>query len=292
MNFSKAFTFIETLIVIGIIVLITGLTIPTFRYFQSDSVLNNNAQEIVSALRLAQSKTIASEFEDNWGIYFNPDSYVLFKGVSFIDREPAYDKTYKLSKRAEIYEINLSLGGSEIVFERISGVVLNYGNISLRLKAEQDKTKQVYISNAGQVQLSEITVPNDSARIKDTRHVHFDYSRQIDTGTEKLVLIFNSEGSPVQKEIDITSNLRDGQIFWQGEVLVNGSAQNIEIHTHELNSPNTQFCVHRSGQYNNKSLIIDISGDNSLSPDLVSYNAQGTTVTIGNSVFVSNVSVQ
>lgn len=292
MNFSKAFTLIETLITISIIVLITVLTIPAFHYFQTESTLNNNAQEIISALRLAQSNTVASEAGDNWGVYFDAASYVLFKGANFAAREPVYDKTYELSKMAEIYEINLAGGGSEIIFERISGATLNYGNVSLRLKAEQDKTRQVYINDVGQFQLSEIIIPSDSARIKDARHVHFDYSRQINASNEQLVLIFDNGGSPVQQEIDIASSLQDGQIFWQGEVLVGGSAQKIEIHTHRLNSPDTQFCIHRSNQDNNKALMIDISGDNAISPDLVSYNAQGTTVTKGNSVFVSNVSTK
>ncbi|KKQ96032.1 MAG: hypothetical protein UT42_C0030G0002 [Candidatus Falkowbacteria bacterium GW2011_GWA2_39_24] len=291
-NFSKAFTFIETLIVISIIVLIIALTIPAFRYFQTESTLNNNAQEIISALRLAQSKTIASEARDNWGVYFNAGSYVLFKGTSFSAREPVYDKTYELSKKAEIYEIDLIGGGSEIVFERISGAALDYGSIYLRLKTEQDKNRQIYISDAGQFQLSEITIPSDSARIKDVRHIHLDYSRQIDVNSEKIILIFDSDGSPVQQEIDIADNLQASQIFWQGEVSVNGSIQKVKIHTHRLNSWDTQFCIHRSGQDNNETLVIDISGDGAVSPDLVSYDAQGTTATTGNSIFISDVSAQ
>lgn len=287
MNLSKAFTFIEILIAIGIIVLIIGLTIPAFHYFQSESALNNNAREIISALRLVQAKTVASEAEDSWGVYFNADSYILFKGTSFLARDPAYDKNYQLSKRAEIHEISLAGSDSEIVFERISGATFNYGSVSLRLKAEQDKTRQVYISPTGQIQLSEAIVPDDSARIKDARHIHIDYSRQINTGSEKLILIFDNNGSQVREEIEIAGNLQDGQVFWQGEV----SLQKMTIHTHRLNNPDTQICVHRSNQDNDKALMIDISGDSAVSPDLVGYDAQGTT-TRGNSVFASDISTQ
>lgn len=125
-------------------------------------------------------------------------------------------------------------------------------------------------------------LPSDASRIKDSRHVHFDYSRVISTGAEKLTLIFaNPPGPDVSQEILIADNLRDGQIFWEG--------QNIKIQTHRLNNPDTQFSVHRDRRYNSKALKVTISGD--ATGDLIQYQADGQTIE-GNSIYATNTSWQ
>ena len=89
--------------------------------------------------------------------------------------------------------------------------------------------------------------PSDENRIKDSRHVHFDYSRVIFTATERLILTLDYDSSPIIQEIIIANNLQDGQIFWQG--------QNIKIQTHRLNSPDTQFSIHRDKRYNTTGIV-------------------------------------
>ena len=122
---------------------------------------------------------------------------------------------------------------------------------------------------------------SDENRIKDSRHVHFDYSRVISTAAERLILTFDYDSSPIIQEIIITDNLQDGQIFWEG--------QNIKIQTHRLNNPDTQFSVHRDRRYNTKNLKIEISGDSS--GDLIRYQADGQTIK-GNSIYVADPNLQ
>lgn len=125
--------------------------------------------------------------------------------------------------------------------------------------------------------LPDTLLPSDENRIKDSRHVHFDYSRVISIAAERLILTFDYDGSPIIQEIIIADNLQDGQIFWQG--------QNIKIQTHRLNNPDTQFSVYRDRRYNVKSLKIEISSDSS--GDLIRYQADGQTIK-GNSIYVAD----
>jgi len=279
-------TFVELMVLIGIIIILTGIALPAFQFFQKGSALNEEAEQIINTLRLAQNKTLASEETSQWGIYFttstSPHQYILFKGEDFASRATSSDEVYQLSGQIELYEVNLA-GGAEVVFDRVTGVTDQPGSVSLRLKADITQTKTIYISNAGKVGLATPSVPSDANRIKDSRHVHFDYSRLISTSTEKLVLTFDSS---VTQDIIIADFLKEGQLIWENEVDVGGSLQRLKIHTHRLNDPDTQFSIHRDRRYNDKSLEIDISGDPGISPDLISYSADGLTTATGTSVYV------
>jgi len=284
---NLSFTLVELLITVGILAVLMTMAVPAFQFFRGESELNETAEEIINILRLSQNKTLASERASNYGVYFESDKFVLFKGVSYDPLAPDND-IHNLRKRLEIYEISLAGGGSEIVFDKLVGTTSQFGSTSLRLKTDASKTRTIYIENSGQVNLSSLPTPSDANRTKDSRHVHFVYSgRTISTTTEKLILKFDTT---VTEEIIIADNLKDDQIYWEGEVEVEDSIQKLKIHTHRLNDPytnDTQFCIHRDRRYNDKALSIDISGDLGTSPNLISFSADGLTTNKGSSIYVS-----
>jgi type II secretory pathway pseudopilin PulG len=289
---KKGLTLIEALLIIGILFILLSIAFPNFRFFQKESDLNDSVEEIINTLRLAQNKALASEGASQWGIYFEtstfPHRYILFKGESFATRDNSVDEIHKLPNSVEIYEINL-WGGKEVVFEKVTGFVSStsqFGKVSLRLRGDPTKNKTIYIENSGLVGLNNPTSVSDSERVKDSRHVHFDYTRQISTSTEEIILTFTYDNSTIVKEIIIAENMKDNQIYWEGEVNVGGEIQKLKIHTHRLNDPifGTKFCIHRDRRYNNKTLKVEISGD---SGDLIEYDAEGRTQK-GNSFYVSD----
>ena len=289
---EKSFTLIEVLAMVGILIVLIAISIPALRFFQKETDLNNTTEEIINNLRLAQNKTLASERASQWGVYFStssePHQYTLFKGVNFALRDSSFDEIHKLPKSLEIYEINLG-GGGEVVFERVTGSTNQSGNVSLRLKTDLSKTKSLFIQSSGKVVLGGEAAPTDTNRIKDSRHTHFDYSRPITTTTEILKLTFAYDSSTATKDIIIADNLKDGQIYWDGQVDVGGQIQKLKIHTHRLNSPGSQFSIHRDKRYNTKALTVEISGDSS--GNLIQYDAAGQT-TKGTSIYASTPSWQ
>ena len=292
MKFQKSFTLVELLVIVGIMITLTAISVPAFHFFKSESELSNSAEEITNTLRLTQNKTLASEKASQWGVYFEtstqPHQYILFEGSSFASRATSSDEVHQLPKLIEIYEIDL-WGGNEVVFEKVTGYTSStsqIGKVSIRLKDEPLKTKTIYVENSGLISLTNPSTLSDQNRLKDSRHVHFDYTRQISTSTEKLILIFTYDTFSTTKEIIIADNIKDNQVYWEGEVDAGGEIQKIKIHTHKLNDPATgsQFCIHRDRRYNNKALEIKISGDSS--GDLIKYSADGSTAT-GTSIYVS-----
>ncbi|MDO8265099.1 MAG: prepilin-type N-terminal cleavage/methylation domain-containing protein [Candidatus Parcubacteria bacterium] len=295
----KGFSLIELIIVVAILLILAGIGVAGFRVFEKISDLGNDTEEIISVLRMAQNKTLSSESASQWGVYFNasssPNKYILFKGASYADRDPASDESHDILGRVEIESININGGSSEIVFNRLSGAANLNGNIVLRLKDDLTKIKTVYIESSGQISLTAPSLASDSSRIKDSRHAHFKYGRIIDTATEKIVLTFNYDASPTTQEIIIANNLKGSQIYWEGAVSVEGQSEQIKIQTHFLNDPTngTQFSITRDRRYNVKSLSVDINGESS-DPDpgtLITYTADGTAA-LGISVFVSEMQLQ
>jgi len=281
------FSLVELLIIMGIVIIAASLVIPSFSVFRKESDLINNTEEIINILRIAQNKTMASEKDSQWGVYFStstlPHQYALFKGSSYESRDVSADKVYALSQRVEFYEIDF-LGGTELVFDRIKGTTSQSGKISLRLKEDVSKNKQIFVQSSGQITSIQGITPADTNRIKDSRHVHFDYNRHIETSTETLKLIFSHNSSTTTRDIVIIDNMKEGQIYWEGQFDVGGESQKLKIHTHRLNSPDTQFCIHRDRRYNTKTLKIEISGDTT--GDLIGYDVEGQT-TKGTSIYVS-----
>jgi len=293
---KKGFSLVEILVIMGVLGIVIAASVPAFIFFRRQSDLGNNAEKILNVLKLAQSRTLASEKtsapEDpgRYGVYFDnsasPNSYVFFKGVDFASRDMAFDKTYTLPQELEIYNIDLLGGSNEVVFERLTGFTPQEGTVSLRLAADPTKTKTIYIEGSGEVGFLAPEGPA-AGRQTDSRHIHFNYTRLIDPITERIRLDF--EGG-VFKEIAIKDFIQaDGNFYWEGEVDVAGSPQIITIHTHRLNNPDTQWCMHRDRRYNNKGLTISLSGDNS--GPLVEYSADGLTFS-SQSIYVSFYEVQ
>ena len=283
-------TFIELLVIISVLIILIAMSGQVFVFFQKESTLNNTTEEIISILRLAQNKTLASEEADQYGVYFNtsidPHEYIIFKGSDFVSRDISFDKIYPMPKALEIYNINLALG-NEVVFNRLTGITIQSGDLSLRIKTEPSKTRTIYIEESGQVSLNSPLVPSNS-RVKDSRHVHFDYKgRDIDTLTESINLTFRDNGSSYNYNIVIADNLKDGQIYWQGKIDAGGEEQELIIHTHRLNNPDTQFCIHRDRGYT-RSLEIKLSDDEFA---IIKYSLDGL-LTSFTSLYVSNLTWQ
>jgi len=282
---NAGFTILEVVIAIAILSVLSMVSIANFVLFQKTSELNNGVQEFIGIAKLAQSKSLASGLDNQYGVYLDtstsPNHYVLFRGQSYALREPAFDAVYSLPSKIEFYSINLG-GGNEMVFDRLSGATEKTGSISFRVKTDTNQNKTIYISGSGTVSFN--APPNflDEGRVKDSRHLTFDYGRQIDTATENIILTF--DGS-VQKQILISQYLSSGEFDWQGDVDVGGQIQTIYIHTYKLNNPNTQFSIFRDRRINNKSLGIMISGDNS--GNIASYPADGSNPSFS-SIYVSN----
>lgn len=259
-------TFIESIVTIGIIIILLLISVPGFLFFQRRSEINNSLEELINVLRTGQNKTLASEEASQYGVYFDittsPHQYTLFKGPNFASRDGSFDKVYNLPERIEIYQI--SLNGNEVVFEKITGNASPDGNLSLRLITNPEEIKTIYIESSGQIGLTVPSVPS-VGRIKDSRHVHFNLGWSI---RDAATLKFYFPNILQTEQIDMANYFNAGktEFDWEGAFSVGGVDQVFRIHTHFLDAVNTSLCIHRdrnNGKSNQEVIvsIVDVGVD-------------------------------
>lgn len=289
MKLNTGFTIIELMVAILIMASISTIVVTNFPVMQKQVSLNNVNQELIAVLRLAQVKAMTAESNSAYGVYFNysvtPNKYILFKGSSYASRDTTADRTYSFPRGISM-GVSLTPTGQQVVFSKITGVPQAYGTILLSApavnKGDSAIFKTIGISSSGV--LNPEYTNGDTDRVKDSRHIAFDYTRTIDINNESIVLSYNS--GTVVHTFPISAYLTSGQIELTDVADVGGTSQTVRVKTVLLNStgPKTTFHIYRDRRYNDKSVTITISGDTSGS--LVQYSADGVTTT-SSSVYIT-----
>ena len=276
------FTLIELLVVIAILTLAAGMVMPNFNFFQRQNTLDIATQEIINTLRLAQNRTIASEGATNYGVYFAPDRFTLFTGQTF-NPGAATNQEHVLNPSLLISQINLT-SSSTVAFERLTGLASGYGSIRIQIASDASKNKTIYIGSNGIINLTSSSA-SDNNRVKDSRHTHVLYSQNAQNAST-LSLNWSADG--VTENIDFQTYLNAGrtEFNWEGTIDVNGSPQQLKIHTHSLTGTAALFCFHRDRRFNSKAVNISLDSQN-----LINYSAAGTT-TPGASIWVGEPELQ
>ncbi len=161
------FTLIEVLIALGIMVVITTLSLVDFRTADSQSASNFGAQLLVSDLRSVALKALGGErFQGKtpggWGVYFEEDSnqYIIFADLDN-DRNYDFKEKYKavaLDSGIKISWQNYSIGS--LVFNEsdakpyAAGLPVNSGagDVVIVLKNSAGaEIKSIFVNPAGAV---------------------------------------------------------------------------------------------------------------------------------------------
>ena len=139
---NKGFTFIEVLLVIGIIGVLVGLAIPFYQSFQVSSQLDNSTQEIVQTLRRAQARSMASESLSAFGVHFAGRKFVLFQGAIYNPADP-------LNEAVDLPNTLTITPATDVVFSMTKGI--------------PDSTNSILISTSGEsktITINELGVVN------------------------------------------------------------------------------------------------------------------------------------
>jgi type II secretory pathway pseudopilin PulG len=149
---ALGYTLIELLIVITLIVLLFTLGMAQYNQFNRRQILTKARDELVSNLRLVQSKSLAGEKPDACG-----DEALTGHKLKFIDNQK-YEIVAVCGDEIDIKtglslpgEIIKESGPSEVFFKGLSqgtGIVVGQGEIVL---AGFNETKTVTITSAGEI---------------------------------------------------------------------------------------------------------------------------------------------
>jgi len=144
-SFVKGITLVEVVLVIVVLGIIFSIALPEFAKMRERQVLKSGVEEIISSVNKARSRTLASINSFSYGVHFESDKVIIFKGTSFSSGD-ANNETVNIVAPASISPINLSGGASDIYFNRLSGAPNITGNVVI---STTNFTKTITISATG-----------------------------------------------------------------------------------------------------------------------------------------------
>lgn len=153
---SRGFTFIELMMVMGIITILFGVsTINLFKTKHKTS-LNAAIAILVNDMKAQQLKAMSGDTEgminhDTYGIRFETHRYMLFRGPYYTSGDPA---NFPVTLEEDIQIDNISWPDNKIVFASVSGEIANFssGNNTMRIKSiYSDDQKTIIINRYGVV---------------------------------------------------------------------------------------------------------------------------------------------
>lgn len=124
--YKKGLSLVEVLVAISILVIIVGVSLGSFYALNQRSAINANVDIARSALSQARIKTLGGDDSSHWGVNFASSTVTIFKGSTYSVGASTNIK-YDLNPRATISSMSISGGGSNIIFNRLTGETSNAG---------------------------------------------------------------------------------------------------------------------------------------------------------------------
>src|SRR3989338_3995872 len=137
----RGFVVIELLVVIAIIVILGALALPLYTSFIATTQFDNATRDIAEALRRAQAKAWGSYANNQWGVHFENDRFVVFQGTSWALRNSAFDEPQTTPST-----VTMSSSPLDIIFKK-NGSANSDGTVTINESG--GKTKNIIISSEG-----------------------------------------------------------------------------------------------------------------------------------------------
>lgn len=150
---EKGVTLIELLVVIAIILIISLISVVGFQSFARRSELMTINHVVLGAVKEAQAKTLASLDDTVYGVHFETSQVTIFEGNTY-DASDVDNDVRSFPARTSITNISLSGGGTDIVFERLTGKASSSGTVTTTAVSDVSTSQTITIYQSG---LSEIS---------------------------------------------------------------------------------------------------------------------------------------
>ncbi|OGI95136.1 hypothetical protein A3A03_01795 [Candidatus Nomurabacteria bacterium RIFCSPLOWO2_01_FULL_40_18] len=143
--YQKGLTAIELLVIVAVLGIIFSIVIPQFAKMRENQVFKSTVADVLSSLNKARSQTLASADSSSYGVHFQSDKVIIFKGTAFSSGD-ANNQTVNITSPAIISTITLTGGGANVYFNRLSGAPSVTGSIVV---SSVNFTKTITISATG-----------------------------------------------------------------------------------------------------------------------------------------------
>ncbi len=143
--YKKGITLIEILIVLAVIAILIAVVVPQFSRMRENQTIKNAVVDVISTISRARSSTLASIDSSEYGVHFESNQVIIFKGTSYSAVDPE-NETIDITSPASISAITLSGGSTDLYFSRLTGAPSKTGTITI---SSTNFSKIVTISATG-----------------------------------------------------------------------------------------------------------------------------------------------
>ena len=113
---KRAFTLIELLLVIAIILLVSVPTAAFSTSFIHQISVRDSSEALIGMLREAQILSMLGKEDSVWGVKKQEENLILFRGNDFSSRDYSFDQTVKINNNVNV------VGFDEVSFSRYEGL--------------------------------------------------------------------------------------------------------------------------------------------------------------------------
>lgn len=145
----RGFTLIEILVVIGILGIITAISVTAFSNMYKVSVLRAGGSEVYDALVASRSKTLASKSDIVYGVFVSSTTVTRFAGGTYISGT-ATNRSYSFEGGVRATS-TLITSGTPIVFTRLTGAPSIQGTIYVH-NLDGTSTTTIVIHRSGLIE--------------------------------------------------------------------------------------------------------------------------------------------
>ncbi len=145
---KKGFTALELLMVVAIMALLAAIIISPFAAFRNSKVLDTASEQSLALLSEARGNTLSAKDGYQYGVHFEASQIVLYRGATYSGVD-VNNKAVVLDGALEVSSIALNGGGSDVLFEKLSGKTAKSGTIVIRVKNDTTKLRTITITGTG-----------------------------------------------------------------------------------------------------------------------------------------------
>ncbi len=152
-DLTTGFTIFEIMIVVVIMMIVVSIIWSSFSRLNKSQVLDKEIRDVASIINDARQRTLFSKNDSSYGIHFANNQVVLFRGTTYSSSDTS-NEIKSLNSLVTISNISITGGGSDIIFNRLTGAVTNSGVITFTLNISPGTVKTITIANTGTVEIS------------------------------------------------------------------------------------------------------------------------------------------
>lgn len=144
----KGFTFIEMLVALAIIALVSVISLQVISKFNTAKILDMETEKTLSILQKARLQTLSAKDGFEYGVHFEERKIVLFKGQTYNIGTPS-NLEYRLVPAVGISAVSLTGGGVNAVFKKLTGATEQNGFVRLSLAGDANASSTITIEGTG-----------------------------------------------------------------------------------------------------------------------------------------------